>query len=130
MKNISCRFALFILLLILLPILCSCSENQIKDINPDVDKQPIEITLHANEHPELHLGYANGERVIKDFVVDNAETYILQDDSSILCYDKNGNLSKEDTYCMSFSDETLTIKPISEYFSDWSNNEMYFLTKD
>ena len=133
MKNISCRFALFILLLILLPILCSCSENQIEDINPDLDKQPIEITLHANEHPELHLGYANGERVIKDFVVDNAETYILQDDSSILCYDKNGNFIEK--YDLNLAEQGLTAYKIAcsngtIYLLDGHNNAIITAKKD
>lgn len=52
MKNISCWFELFILMI----ILCSCSDGQTKDINSGVDKQSIEITLNSNEHTELNLG--------------------------------------------------------------------------
>ena len=39
-------------------------------------------------------------------------------------------LSKDDTYCMSLLNNALTIKPISEYFSDWSDSDIYFLTND
>lgn len=129
MKNISCWFALFILLL----ILCSCSEKQIKDINPGVDKQSIEITLNANEHTELNFGYANGERVIRDFVVDNAETYILQDDSSILCYNRNGNFIEK--YDLNLAEQGLTASKIAcsngtIYLLDGHNNAIITAEKD
>ncbi len=129
MKNISCRFALFILLL----ILCSCSEKQIKDINPGVDKQSIEITLNADEHTELNLGYANGERVIRDFAVDNAETYILQDDSSILCYNRNGNFTEK--YDLNLAEQGLTASKIAcsngtIYLLDGHNNAIITAEKD
>ena len=129
MKNISCWFALFILLL----ILCSCSEGQIKNINSNVDKQSIEITLNANEHTELNLGYANGERVIRDFVVDNAEIYILQGDSSILCYNQNGNFIEK--YDLNLAEQGLTASKIAcsngtIYLLDGHNNAIITAEKD
>ena len=39
-------------------------------------------------------------------------------------------LSETDTYRMSFSNKSLTIKPIGECFSDWNDNDIYFLTND
>ena len=39
-------------------------------------------------------------------------------------------LSKDDTYCMSLSDKTLTVKPIRAFFSNWTESDLYFLTKN
>ena len=74
MKKFSCLFIIFILLF----VLCSCSEEHINDANSGVDERTIDVTLGADDHAELDFGYMNGERAIKDFIVDGAEIYILQ----------------------------------------------------
>ena len=129
MKKISRCFVLFTLLL----ILCSCSNEPVKDINPGVDKQPIEITLNANEHTELNFGYANEERVIKDFAVDNAKVYILQDDSSILCYNRNGDFIEK--YDLNLAEQGLTASKLAcsngtIYLLDGHNNAIITAEKD
>ncbi len=116
MKNISCWITIFTLLF----ILCSCSEEHINDINSGVGKQPIEVTLNANEHTELNFEYTNGERAIRDFVVDSAEIYILQGDSSILHYNRNGKFIEE--YDLNLSEQGLTASGIT-----CSNGKIYLL---
>lgn len=116
MKNISCWCVLFTLLI----VLCSSSEEHIDDINSGVDKQSIKVTLNANEHTELNFGYANGERVIRDFAVDNAETYILQGDSSILCCNQNGDFIEK--YDLNLAEQGLTASKIA-----CSNGTIYLL---
>ena len=129
MKNISCWFELFILMI----ILCSCSDGQTKDINSGVDKQSIEITLNSNEHTELNLGYVNGERVIEDFDVDDAKIYILQDDGNILCYNRNGDLTEK--YDLNLAEQGLTACKIAcsngmIYLLDGHNNAIITAKKD
>ena len=38
-------------------------------------------------------------------------------------------LTAEGAYCMERSDDTLTIQPISKYFSDWTKSDVYFLQR-
>lgn len=55
-----------------------------------------DITLRADEHPELDLGYAEGERVIRDFALDGeGSLYLLQRDGTVLVYDSVGSFEKE-----------------------------------
>ena len=79
------------------------------------------------------MGYANGERVIRDFAVDNAETYILQDDSSILCYNRNGNFTEK--YDLNLAEQGLTASKIAcsngtIYLLDGHNNAIITAEKD
>ncbi len=39
-------------------------------------------------------------------------------------------VSKSDSYCLCFSENALTIKPIAQYFSDWAEGDTYVLTHD
>lgn len=104
MKKLSSWLILFTLLF----SLCSCSQEHINDINSGEDRQAIEVTLNAAEHTELNFGYTNGERAIRDFAADNAKIYILQYDSSILIYDRNGKFIEK--YDLNLAEQGLTAR--------------------
>ncbi len=120
MKKFDCRFIIFVLLF----VLCSCSEEHINDVNSGVDERSIDITvdatLCADDHAELDLGYANGERSIRDFAVDGAGVYILQHDSTVLHYDKSGRFIER--YDLNLAEQGLTASRIA-----YSNGKIYLL---
>ncbi len=116
MKKFSCLFIIFVLLF----VLCSCSEEHINDANSGVDERTIDVTLGADDHAELDFGYMNGERAIKDFIVDGAEIYILQYDSTVLRYDKNGKFTEK--YDLDLAEQGLTASRIA-----YSNGKIYLL---
>ncbi len=116
MKKLGCWFTIFILLF----VLCACSEEHINDVNSDVGERSIEVTLNADEHAELDLDYTNGERSIRDFAVDGAEIYILQDDSTVLRYDKSGKFTEK--YDLNLAEQGLTASRIA-----YSNGNIYLL---
>ena len=77
-----------------------------------------------------YSGNPNDEEYIQTSVSFNTKDGNIKTSDSRFNYGEIIKLSKDDTYCMSFTDNALTIKPISEYFSDWGNNERYFLAND
>lgn len=65
--------------------------------------------------------------------IDNAETYILQDDSSILCYNRNGNFIEK--YNLNLAEQGLTASKIAcsngtIYLLDGHNNAIITAEKD
>ena len=129
MKKLSSWLILFTLLF----SLCSCSQEHINDINSGADRQAVEVTLNAVEHTELNFGYTNGERAIRDFAVDNAKIYILQDDSGILIYDRNGKFIEK--YDLNLAEQGLTASRIAcsngkIYLLDGHNNAIITTEKD
>ena len=77
-----------------------------------------------------YSGNPDDEEYTQTAVRFNTKDGKIKTSESCFNNDEIVKLSKDDTYCMSFSDNSLTIKPISEYFSDWGDNEMYFLIND
>ena len=129
MKKPACLFMIFVLLI----VLCSCSKEHINYIDPGADEGPVEVTLSANEHAELDLGYINGERSIRDMSVDNEAIYILQGEGTILRYDQNGKFMGK--YDLNLAEQGLTASRIAcsnerIYLLDGHNNAIITAEKD
>ena len=83
MKKICLAFICFAAIL----VLCSCATKE---------KIDTDIVWKAPEHAELNFGYDEGEKVIKDFTIDESgNIYILQKNGTILTYTGGGTLEKE-----------------------------------
>ena len=112
------------LIFTLLFVLCSCSAHD----------HPVKLVLDPAEHPELDFGYADGERIIRDFAVgDNKKIYILQNDGIILEYSRRGKF--ESKYDLKLSEQGLTAYKIAygngkAYLLDGHNNAIITAQKE
>ena len=89
-------------------------------------RKNADISLSADAHAELNFGYDdNGERVIRDFAIDNGNVYILQKDGTVAKYDDSGNFKEK--YDLNLDDSgltafRLTCKGGKMYLLDGHNN--------
>ena len=98
----------------------SCRKTEEKHITQNNDIQSIEISLSADEHPELNFEFSGEERAVQDFSVDNGNVYILQSDGVVFRYNRDGTL--EEQYDLKLADSGLTAFRIS-----CGNGNMYLL---
>lgn len=117
------KISFLTIFIILAVALCSCTKE--KGTN---------IVLKAAEHTELDFGYADGERTIKDFYVnDEGKVYILQKDGVVLKYGGDGKLEKE--YDLKLGQQGLTACRIAcgdgkIYLLDGHNNAIITAEKE
>ena len=86
----------------------SCTKTEEKHIPQSGDVQSVEISLSADEHPELNFEFSGEERAVQGFSVDDGNVYILQSDGVVFRYNRDGTL--EEQYDLKLADSGLTAR--------------------